>query len=661
MANRRTSYDFSLIIAAHTDNRFSRTLDSVAARATQVGERMEQAFTGPCSAALKGISAVSAAIGGLAVGQALAMETQSNKLQAQLGATAQEMEGIRAASSEIFKTGMVEDIESANNIMLELSRTMEGLGDQDRIDIGTRVATLNLTYDTETAEITRAADTLMKNFGASAADAMDYIGWGLQNNLDFSGEFLDTLNEYGPQFRDAGYSAQEMFAILKSGTEGGAWNLDKVGDAAKEFGLRIRDGSKGTEEAMTSLSAGTQDLYKQMLTGSASTSAVMGAIVKDLSSMEDQTESFRLAQALFGTMSEDLTMDTLYNLYDIGAETVQVTGTVQQMADVLGQGTALRLKASLNTGKLALAQLGQEILATAMPAIEGLIDLVDRASNWFTNLDDGTKRMIVTMGAVAAAVGPVMLAVGGVGKAIMVAGGAIKGISTAVKGLQAGFALLAGPAGPILVAVAVFGLLIGGIVYVATHVDELQAKFNAFSDRVRAAMDGVKASIIGGIGAAIDFVLAGLGNVGQLVGGLVKTPINIGIGVVNKAIAGINELAIDIPSWVPMVGGKHLGFSIPTVPALATGGVVTAPTMALIGEGAEHEAVLPLSKLESMIAPVRTDTAAAPSVKLEITNYFTGDIVDKSVQQQAVNDMFEQFKRMMDNYMNDQRRLALSR
>ena len=37
------------------------------------------------------------------------------------------------------------------------------------------------------------------------------------------------------------------------------------------------------------------------------------------------------------------------------------------------------------------------------------------------------------------------------------------------------------------------------------------------------------------------------------------------------------------------------------VPALSSGGIVTGPTMALIGEGNESEAVLPLSKLNSMI------------------------------------------------------------
>lgn len=168
MANRRTLYDFTLQIGARMDNRFSRVVDNAADNVNRVGERLEKSFDGACGKAIKGLSGVGAAIGGLAAKSALHMDEENRKLQAQLGATNDEMQAIREASEAVFKTGMVDDISEANNIMLELTRTMEGLSDQDKVIVGQRVATLNLTYETDTAEITRAADTLMKNFGASA-------------------------------------------------------------------------------------------------------------------------------------------------------------------------------------------------------------------------------------------------------------------------------------------------------------------------------------------------------------------------------------------------------------------------------------------------------------------------------------------------------------
>ena len=40
---------------------------------------------------------------------------------------------------------------------------------------------------------------------------------------------------------------------------------------------------------------------------------------------------------------------------------------------------------------------------------------------------------------------------------------------------------------------------------------------------------------------------------------------------------------------------------MPNIPMLAEGGVVTGPTLAMIGEGNESEAVIPLSKLNTMM------------------------------------------------------------
>ena len=61
----------------------------------------------------------------------------------------------------------------------------------------------------------------------------------------------------------------------------------------------------------------------------------------------------------------------------------------------------------------------------------------------------------------------------------------------------------------------------------------------------------------------------------------------------------VGKLSFTIPSWVPGgIGGK--GWNVPDIPMLAEGGIVTGPTLAMIGEGREPEAVIPLSKLGSM-------------------------------------------------------------
>ena len=85
--------------------------------------------------------------------------------------------------------------------------------------------------------------------------------------------------------------------------------------------------------------------------------------------------------------------------------------------------------------------------------------------------------------------------------------------------------------------------------------------------------------------AAWGNVVSIFGNVFGELANIAKAPINAVISVINMVLSKINEMKISIPDWVPGVGGKTLGFNIPQIPMLATGGIATAPTLAMVGGG----------------------------------------------------------------------------
>lgn len=62
--------------------------------------------------------------------------------------------------------------------------------------------------------------------------------------------------------------------------------------------------------------------------------------------------------------------------------------------------------------------------------------------------------------------------------------------------------------------------------------------------------------------------------------GIVKAPINAVIALINKAISGINGLNLDIPDWVPGIGGEKFGINLPEIPMLAKGGFTHGPSIA---------------------------------------------------------------------------------
>lgn len=148
----------------------------------------------------------------------------------------------------------------------------------------------------------------------------------------------------------------------------------------------------------------------------------------------------------------------------------------------------------------------------------------------------------------------------------------VSAFDTAVNGIRAVFT----PIGEF------FDGLWNGIVEVFSGVG------NWFTNAFRGAYNGIK-SVFGGIADWFKRIFDGVSNT-------VKAPINFIIRGLNTLIDGVNKISFDVPSWVPVMGGKKFGFNIPKIPQLATGGIATNPTIAEIGE-AGHEAVLPLDVL----------------------------------------------------------------
>ena len=70
---------------------------------------------------------------------------------------------------------------------------------------------------------------------------------------------------------------------------------------------------------------------------------------------------------------------------------------------------------------------------------------------------------------------------------------------------------------------------------------------------------------------------------------IVKVPLNIIIGVINKFIEGINK--IKIPDWVPGIGGKSP--KIPTIPLLAKGGNIVEAGRVIVGDAGPEMLDLP--------------------------------------------------------------------
>ena len=115
-------------------------------------------------------------------------------------------------------------------------------------------------------------------------------------------------------------------------------------------------------------------------------------------------------------------------------------------------------------------------------------------------------------------------------------------------------------------------------------INSLEVIFMGLTNFISGAFSGNWRRAWFGVRQIFESIVSGLSHI-------FKAPLNFMIDGINKFLSGIGK--IKIPDWVPGVGGK--GFSIPRIPRLAKGGIVSASTIANIGE-AGTEAVIPLQR-----------------------------------------------------------------
>lgn len=133
--------------------------------------------------------------------------------------------------------------------------------------------------------------------------------------------------------------------------------------------------------------------------------------------------------------------------------------------------------------------------------------------------------------------------------------------------------------------------------YIKPILDNLKTMFGGLVDFIVGVFTGNWQKAWQGVQNIFKGIFDGLANIA-------KKPINSIIDAINTMIKGLNK--IKLPDWIPGLGGK--GINIPTIPKLAKGGIVDAPTIAMVGE-AGKEAVMPLENNTGWITDLANKVA----------------------------------------------------
>lgn len=172
-------------------------------------------------------------------------------------------------------------------------------------------------YNKEFVEVLTAVNTLVKQFGIDGKTAVDLIADGFHLDADLSGQFLENVKEFAPQFKAAGVEADEFIAMLSNMEKEGVFG-NKAMDSIKEATLRIREMPQATRDALEGIGMDVDKMQEKLNNGSIKIIDVIKLVSTRLKDTGVQTEQIGAVIAdVFGGAGEDAGLEFLSTINNI--------------------------------------------------------------------------------------------------------------------------------------------------------------------------------------------------------------------------------------------------------------------------------------------------------------------------------------------------------
>ena len=364
-------------------------------------------------------------------------------------------------------------------------------------------------------------------FSASeAAEAMNYMamaGWktedmlsgieGVMNLAAASGEDLattsdivtDALTAFGLTAKDSGHFAD----ILAAASSNANTNVSMMGetfkycapiagalgfsaeDTAEAIGLMANAGIKGSQ-AGTSLRTIMNNLSGEVKICGSSIGEVTVATTNADGSMRDLSDILADCRTAFSGLSESEkaaaaeslvgknAMSGFLALMNAGEADINKLSSAIDNCDGCAAGMAETMNDNL-AGQLTILKSQLQELAISfgellMPAIRTIVGWIQKFVDWLNSMDEGTRKVIVTIALVAAAIGPVLIIVGKVISAIgtiMTIIPKLAGVINAAKGVIAAFNAVCA-ANPYVLIIAAIVALVAAFIYLWNNCEEFR-------------------------------------------------------------------------------------------------------------------------------------------------------------------------------------------
>lgn len=559
------------------------------------------------------------------------------KLASATGTSSSEIAGVAEAAGQLGVG--VKDV-------TEFTETMVRLGDSTNLAAGDAATAIAQFYNIMNQDL-----STVDRFGAALVD----LG---NNSATSESKIMDMASRIAGSASQIGLTSQEVLALATS--------LSSVGIEAEMGGSAIstimtnidKEVALNGKHLKTWASTAGMSSKEFKKAWETDTMSAIQAVVKGMGEVKDEGGNLNVLLEELGVKNirQTDTMKRLSNASDLLTNSLQIANNAWEQNSALATESDKRYNttaAKLGQVKETLKEVAIDLGEVMLPIIKDFADKLKELTDKFTSLDDGQKKTILTILAVVAAIAPLL---GILGTLISVIGTLIVSfavVSIAISAISA----------PVLAVVAVIGVLIGIFVklwntnedfrnnvmniwntlssffmnYVLPifkgffnyWVSIFKTAFTIVAAIIKGLLNNATAVVSGLIGvfSGILTYLQGVftGNWKQAWEGIkrvftsivdsIKSIFGGAIDWISSKISGLVNLVTSIPDKIQGIKNSIGNISL-KVPGFATGGIVTSPTLAMVGEGSSAEAILPLDKLPRLMAEAMRGAGSGANITI---------------------------------------------
>lgn len=432
------------------------------------------------------------ALGTASVTTAANFESSMSQVQATMGITKDAMSTVNGQSV---------------NTMDTLSKLAKKMGAETAFSASECAEALNYLalagYDTQqmcdtlptVLNLAAAGDIALADASDMVTDAMSALGMGVDEAETMVDQMAKTASTTNTSVAQLGEGILTIGATAKS-IKGGTAELNTALGILANNGIKGAEGGTHLRNIILSLQNPTDKAAAQM--------EALGLSVYDsegnMRSMNDILGDLNKSMDGMTSAEKSNIISTIFNKTDLSSvnallantgetwDSLQKSitdsgGAAQQMAD-----TQLdNLQGQITILKSALEGLAISFGELLMPAIKQIVGWVQKFVDWLNGLSEGTKKTVVTIALLAAALGPVLIVIGKVISAvgtIMTIVPKIAGVINTVKGAFAALntTMLANP---IVLIIAAIAALVAAFIYLWNNCDGFRQFWIALWENVK--------------------------------------------------------------------------------------------------------------------------------------------------------------------------------